>query len=237
MHIAVCDDELSIRTKVMEFIYKYNKENNINFVSVHHFECGEELLDYYNIHNQLDIIFIDIEMREINGIDTVDKLREKFPNLLVIFVTSYMNYAPDTFRVGVFHIIRKPIEEATFFEVYKKAINKYNELHKNYTFSYKGSKTVVEYKDIAYIESRNRHLYIVTTTMEYECVGKIGDIEEQLGTTNFIRCHQGYLINMAFIKNIGKTDIALKTSAIIPLSKYKRKEVIDSFNLFLTRSD
>ena len=111
MKIAICDDEIICIDRLRQLLQPYMEKESLEIDS---FLSGEEFL--YNSHGieQYDIIFLDIEMFDVSGLDVAERLRSKGSNAIIIFITSYINYVSDTFRLGAFQFLVKPIEEKIF---------------------------------------------------------------------------------------------------------------------------
>lgn len=109
----------------------------------------------------------------------------------------------------------------------------YKNTHKFYHIRWRDTSYVIEYGDIYYIEGYKRHLSVHTESASYECVGKLSEEEIKLKSYHFVRCHQGYLVNLSKIKEINKTNIILHNHAEIPISRHYREKIMELFNLFL----
>lgn len=130
--IAVCDDELSEIKKICDFITRFSFESEIEFI-VDRYTNGKSLIKAYNAKTEkYDIIFLDVEMPELNGIETAQLIRE-FPdrNVLIVFITSYPEYMQDSFDVQAFQYLTKPISYHLFKEKFQKIIGYINELQTN----------------------------------------------------------------------------------------------------------
>ncbi|MSU01545.1 response regulator transcription factor [Tissierella sp. DSM 105185] len=156
--------------------------------------------------------------------------------MIIFFITSYVNFVSDTFRIGAFQFLIKPIDKDEFRKDFNRAIEQYKVNNYRYIVKYKDSTATLEIKDIIYIEAYNRHLFIFDGINRYECIGKLKDEEKKLSFYGFVRCHQGFLINMAYIKIIDKTLILLKNGDNVPISKRLRSKVMEDFNRFITRN-
>ena len=232
MNIAVCDDDINCINRIEQLLQPYKEREEL---SINTYLSGEEFLAEIDETVKHDIIFLDIEMSEITGIEVAYRLRKRDNNAIIIFITSYLNYVSDTFRLGAFQFLVKPIDEKAFCYDFERAVKTYKNNHKFYQIKWRNTNCILEYGDIYYIEGFNRHLYIYTDSDKgYECVGKLQDEEKKLKTYNFVRCHQGYLVNMSKIKEINKSDIVLKNNVKIPISRKYRLELLESFNLFLS---
>lgn len=230
IHIAVCDDLSASRTKIDNLLEPYKKPNSL---SVHIFSSGEELLAFPNYAATFSIVFLDIEMGNISGLDVAYDIRPKNKNVIIFFITSYVNYVPDSFRLGAFQFLVKPLNDDDFKKDFERALNTLRSMHKQYVIKWRDTNHVVEYKDIYYIEAYNRHLFIHEENHGYECVGKLQDECEKLKSYGFSRCHQGFLINLSKIKRIDKKSVVLDNGVTIPISRQYKQGLMQAFNLHL----
>ncbi len=230
MNIAICDDSREYLEKIERLLKPYEKANSLKITS---FTSGEELLASIKNKRAYDIIFLDIEMSQISGIEVARHIRETESNSIIIFITSHISYVSDTFRLSAFQFLLKPIDENEFRLDFERALQEYKSRHKQYIVRWRDVYCVLEYGEIFYIEAYNRHLFIHTETEGYECVGKLTEDCEKLKPYNFVRCHQGYLVNMNKIKRINKAFIKLKNDEEIPVSRGCRAGVMEAFNLYL----
>ena len=238
MEIVICDDDRTIHDKIKLFIEQYSEENTLEKINIYCYEDCNKLLKSYmdNENSSIDMIFMDIELtNDINGIDVVKILQEKFNNIIIFFVTSYINYAPETFRVGAFQLLNKPINKYDFDNDFGRALKAYMEMHDNIVINWQGCTNVIELKDIIFIEANRRHLFIHTKKNIFECKGKLSDYEEKLKSKGFVLTHQSFLVNMKFIKSINIADIQMKDESLVFLSKHKRKDVLKQFAKFMIK--
>ena len=160
MRIAICDDEKNIRELIGDKVVKQYPEAEIVF-----FSSGEELL---LSDSHIDLLFLDIQMSGRNGMDTARELRKKDKNVILIFVTAVEEYVFQAFDVGAFHYIVKPINEAKFMDVLRKAVDELdskrkdvNETEERYLMINSGGvHTKVIFDDIVYAEIFNRKIVI-----------------------------------------------------------------------------
>ena len=110
MEVAIVDDEKVIREQIKKLTVKYEPDCNVIA-----YETGEELLAE---GKKLDVVFLDIQMEGMNGIDTARALREKQEDMVVIFITGVKEYVFEAFDVSAFHYLLKPVEEKKFSEVF-----------------------------------------------------------------------------------------------------------------------
>lgn len=219
INIAVCDDNVEIveqiRKKIME--YKYNS----NIVIFH---SGIDLIQSLMADHNYDLIFLDIEMPEINGINTGKKLREMEIQSLLIYVSSHKDYYYEAFETEPFRFINKPIDWDVFKSVFEIAINRLTKL--NHYFYYQKDKGIkqVLLNQILYFESSGRTIKIVTQKENYSYYGKLDEVENLLAEKNiiFFRIHKSYIINSSYICQLEFAKVHLVNGDILPISENRR---------------
>lgn len=227
MRIAVCDDNKEYIDEICRLIKLY--EGKYTF-EIDIFMSGEEFIQ---CNKKYDIIFLDIEMQAISGLDVAASIRSKKDDAIIIFITSYVNYISDTFRLGAFQFLVKPFSEEDFKIDFERAINTYISKHMKYMVKWREKIFYIEYNEIIYIEAYDRHLYIITENQKYECVGKITEAYDKLKLYGFIRCHQGYIVNVRKIKMIDKSGVMMGNMVQLPVSRKYKSELQDGFNMYL----
>ena len=233
MRIAICDDEQSCRERIVTYIEPYFKKHSE--MTITEFSCGEELVRVYKCGSTpFDVIFLDVEMKELTGVQTGHIIRKYDTNAMIIFITSYTKYVPEAFILNAFQFLVKPVPQDKFNKEFERALETYNKKRYIYKIFFKDITTCLEVKNILYIETYNRHLQVVTKNGNYEYLGKMSVEEKKLSDYNFIRCHQGYLVNIYYIKNIRKNFLVLINDDEIPISKHIRNEVMTAFNKFIS---
>lgn len=230
INIAICDDFSASRIKIDALLVPYKETNSL---TVYGFSSGEELLAFPDYASTFSIIFLDVEMGDISGLDVARDIREKNKDAIIFFITSYINYVPDSFRLGAFQFLVKPINDADFKKDFERALNTLRSMHKQYRVKWRDVNHVIEYNDIFYIEAYNRHLFIHEANKGYECVGKLQDECEKLKSYGFSRCHQGFLINLSKVRKIDKKSVVLNNGITIPISRQYKQSLMQDFNLYL----
>ena len=230
MTIAICDDEKPICEQVEKLVKKQMPDCNTEL-----FASGEALLKETNV---FDIIFLDIQMDDINGIQAARMLRNKKEEALLIFITGLKEYVFEAFDVSAFHYLLKPIEEKKFAEVFAKAVSeaeKKRGLTEEPFFMKSNGKTIILNRNhILYVESQNRMVNFHTTNKCLELYSDMRDLEQQLGR-NFYRCHRGYIVNMGHIAEYEKDRISLTNGETIGLSRRKYKEFVKVYMDYLRK--
>lgn len=179
----------------------------------------------------------------MSGIDIVPVMQGRFPDINIIFVSSYMKYFIHSCRLGVFQFLTKPFDKRIFFEELDRFYRKYGQKAALYNVSYKGSVVNLPITEILYIEAALRHLYIYHEQLgKYEKIGQIGREENLLKPYGFIRCHNSYLVNARYVDNIKNQTIYLKNLRTkhyieIPVSKNKLVRTRKEYQYWLLKQE
>ena len=155
--IAICDDEKCYVDELINLI-RDNTPDNIQY-NLYSFYSGEELVKAIE-KDTIDILFLDIEMKEINGIEIGRIVKQKIPNCIIFFVTNHNNYITDIFRLGSFQFLQKPINYEDFKYDYNRALIKYKNDHMYIEIKLNGSTRNVLLGEIKFIEVNIREIKI-----------------------------------------------------------------------------
>lgn len=199
MIIGICDDEIIIRNELIR-LCGIVKETSIITLEIKCFSSGEQLLE---CQEPIDILFLDIQMKGMDGLHTAMKIREQDDSMIIIFLTGYRDYLQEGYRVKAFRYLLKPIKEVEFLQALTDAMN---EITKNYKaiLGMDGETLYIKLKDIIYIEYVNRVTVVRTRKCTYQSGLTISEWETVLSIGDFYRVHKAYIVNMAYIEEIGK---------------------------------
>ncbi len=233
MRICICDDDIGIHNTIVLLLKTFiTTETQFNITDVY---SGEELLKYYSIRKKFDIIFLDVEMAQINGLKTAEKIRKTDPKAIIIFVSSHANYVFDVFRLEALHFIVKPICHNEFTDVFQRAMTKYRAINSTVSLKWQNVRFQISINDIIYVEGYKRHITVHTKDEEYESIGKIPDMLEILEPHGFVRIHQGFIVNMDYIKRFDANDVILKDNTKVMVSVRKRTEALKAYDTYLQK--
>ena len=161
MDIFICDDNTLICNEINSLVSEFFRTNNMTMPVFHTFTDGKSLLSSDVIP---DIVFLDIQMPEMSGIDVGNILHNKYPNTIIIVTTSFMDYLDDAMRFNVFRYISKPIDKDRLFRNMQDAVNVYNNQNSTPLYVKCGSDhKVINNHDIIIVEASLKHTIIYTT--------------------------------------------------------------------------
>lgn len=224
--IAICDDQRAICSEIENIIVEY-KKSTMQEMQIDVFYSAEKLGIYMEHEHSFDLIFLDIEMEGLNGLDLGRKIREEMDNQVtqIVYVSGKDSYFKDLFEVRPMHFLSKPVEPDKVIKDIELAMKLANRL--GGVFSYKkGSDThKLPIKNIIYFQSVNREIKIVTTTGVELFYGKLQEVFRQVAKYRFITIHKSYIINYEQVTNFKYDEVLMSNSACLPISQLKRKEV------------
>lgn len=234
MRIAVCDDEKYFRYSITEKINEIYKDD-IDMV-IRTFEDGLDFLkNYYENTEAYDMIFLDIEMKKINGIDTAKEIRKINKDVAIIFLTSHDEFAKDGYEVNAFRYLSKPMQEEKLIEAIE-SIKKKSDSVKKILLSSKGEEILIKVNEIIYIEAQNKDIYIHTVNDIYNEKNNLGYYEGMLKDYGFFRVHRSYLVNFDFVKSYTSKEILLDNGEKVYLSRLKYKSFKEHLYEYIKRT-
>lgn len=229
MKIAIVDDEKICRDKLIELLSNY-KESEKFTIDV--FNCGKEFLREDKIY---DIIFLDIEMPEIDGISLANKIITKNDETLIFYITSYASLVTKAINNYAFTFIPKPINQEDLFLELERALKKIENTKKILLINTKEAQICKLISEIKYIESLGKKCLIHMNDENVISVNeRLVNFVDKLNEYNFIQCHKSYFINLKFITELKVNQIILNGSNdCIPIGRKYETNLKEKFNLFL----
>jgi len=228
LRIAVCDDERIIAQQIEDMIKKFLPECNIS-----KYLSGNDLLESCL---KFDIIFLDIQMENVNGIETAREIRRREEDTVIIFITGIKEYVFEAFDVSAFHYLLKPVNEDKLREVVCRAVKEINKkAEKQQIFIKTRDKSIaLDINDILFMENEMRKIAVHTKREIIRFYGVMSELEEKAGD-NFYRCHRGYLVNMAYIAEYDNENIYLTNGDKVYLAREKYQDFVKHYMRFLRK--
>lgn len=228
INIAICEDE-KIQVDLLEkYVKRWASKNNI-IVKIEAFYSGEAFEFSWSMDKKYDILLLDIEMKELNGIELAKKIRVEDDLLNIIFITAIPDYIGQGYDVDALNYLLKPVEEEKLFECLDRALKKIPKEEKTILIDVDGEIIRIKQEDIFYIEAFSHNIEINIRDKKFSTRKNISTIEKELDENAFIRCHRSYIVGLKHIKKIGKNDIELDNGNIIPVSRRQYSNVNMAF--------
>lgn len=224
-HVGVCDDSVNICSFIEKcLLQKANRENIV--IKMETWYSGEELWSYLQTEDQIDILFLDIELLDMTGIEVAENIRNQLENweIQIIYISGKTDYVQKLFKTQPMDFLIKPLDAEQIekaFDTAKKIISKGME-----KFEFQNGKEhyFISYNQIVYFTSSGRTVNLITISGNREFYGKLKEIGKNL-PNDFIIIHQSYIVNSKYIKRYVYETIELDDGTILPISKIYRKQV------------
>ena len=229
LQIAICDDEQFYREKIQALLEGYLKKRGLPF-ELHLFLSGEAFLEQCENNVKFDIVFLDISMEEIDGIQTAKRIRSFHSNTYIVFVTAFMDYALEGYKVNAVRYLMKDTLDLAMEECMTAILQKMQVAHVTFPFL-EGEKKL--YTDnILYVESRGHKAifhYMEEEAVTYQIYDKLDNVERKLEGCHFVRIHKSYLVNMKHIRKVSNYAAYLDTGEELPIPRLRFQTVKETF--------
>lgn len=221
IRIAICDDEKYMSDQIQELACAFFGRRNRE-AAIRRFSCGRELLEY---DGQIDILFLDIQMKGMDGMETAKRLRAgKFRGFL-IFITVLREMVFQSFEVQAYDYLVKPIEEARFEKTMERLLASMCSAGGSSLLVQKGYESrIIQKEDIVFCEIIDRKIYLNLASGEVvDYYERIENLETKLDS-RFFRCHRSFLINLGHLRGYKNGTAYMDNGREIPVSRLRGKE-------------
>ena len=225
IHIAICDDERDFAAHLTGLLNRYASETGEE-IKVTAYYDGLELIEKYD--TTIDLIFLDIQMRLVNGLQAAQRIRQMDEHVGIIFLTTLTQYGLEGYKYQAANYIIKPMKYVRLKAEMDQWLKKYRRFDTpslviaNDTGRYK-----VFLKSLRYVETFNRNLLLHTEQENIICYKSMKEMEQELQDKGFLRCHTSYIVNLFYVKGVNKLEIELITGEVLPISQPKRKAFME----------
>ena len=217
MRIAVVDDESVFRKQITEKIASlYGRED----VSCYHYADGTEVIRSFENGFELDAVFLDIEMKELDGMSTARKIREYNKEIPIIFTTSHTEMALDGYEVDAFRFLSKPIDE----EKLRQALTDLEKLLKvdnKIVLRQDGEDIVFSVSELKFAEASNNSVRFVFASRVVEQRMKFSDAMKMIDekSSDFIKIHRSYYVNLGHVVKLNSSDVLMDNRESLPVAR------------------
>lgn len=231
LKIAVVDDDNGCLEQAKSNIAQYAEEKKIP-IETHVFHSGTELLE--QLSTQFDIIFLDIEMDGMNGMETAREIRRAGSEAILVFITNMAQYAINGYEVGALDYVLKPITYYTFSVRMDRVMLRLD--HKRKTeeilLSLQGGVYRLRIDEIHYVEVQNRFLLYHTGQGVFQVRGTLQAAENQLKENHFVRCNHWYLVNLKYVSEIRK-NLAIVAGDQLEISRRNKTAFLSALTDYI----
>lgn len=231
--IAICDDEILFSEELKELLSDYMMEKGLVF-EIDTYSSGEALIELGIEVVKYNVLFLDIYMAKINGIMTAEKIRKVSREVFIVFVTAYVDYSLEGYRLDVVRYLLKGNVnfQSKVNECMDAIMDRMNYSVIKIKFDFKEGKKELSLERLLYIESNLHKLefHVMEDTMKvYTMYNTLNMLEDRLSKKDFIRIHQSYLVNIKHIKNVVRYKVILTNGLELSIPKVRYTEVRKKF--------
>ena len=224
-YIGICDDGENTCFELERMILSYAEQKSMDLKTAVWY-TGESLCSYLKEGNSLDVLFLDIELWKMTGIEAGKFIRDRLDDrrMQIVYISGKASYAQSLFKTQPLDFLVKPIDQSQINEVLELAAKI---LGRNETkFAYQSGRDYfyIPYGEIRYFVSEGRKIRVVTVRGEKEFYGKIKELEKTV-PKDFLKIHQSYLVHTLFVARYAYEEVELTDGTILSISKKYRKQV------------
>lgn len=233
IHLAIIEDNAQYLMTLRQYITRYGEEHGLSFHIVAYTNIEDFLLPRSESY---DIVFFDIELPGMNGMDGAKRFRQMDSDAVIIFVTNLSKYAVNGYEVDAMDYMLKPVSYNNLALKLQKALQRIEKKqYKTLALHSREGIYKLRSSDIFFIESSGHNLTFHTDSGDITVTGSLSDYEEELKANFFSRCDRCYLVNMQAIAKTDGTIVTLRNGAEITISRRKKKDFLNDFTQYLGR--
>lgn len=223
MNIAICEDNVSDSETLTAYIESYCQRHRYH-AEITAFESGEELLTAFS-PGLFDLIFLDIFLTGISGMDTARKIRETDRDCLLVFVTVSEGYTMDGFLVNAAGYVVKPLGHERMDATLHMCRQQFEKNSRTIEISMYGGSMAVPVADLIYAEVYGKESVFHMKKGDFTARLPLDEIEAKLGGKPFLRCHRSYIVNMNHVADLRDEDFLMRNGDAVPIRKNGRREI------------
>lgn len=235
LKFAICDDEPYMAQEIANQLSWYMNGKQIASYCVSSFQNGCSLLES---DCDFDVIFLDIQMEHLNGMETAKMLRQRKNHSLLIFVTVLKECVFDAFEVEAFDYLLKPFDSDHFKRTMDRVIKTLQQRETKSIVVQRGAScNVILLAEIVYFEVQGRKIYIHQSNGKIiDYYDKLDDLEQRIDG-HFFRCHRSYLVNIEYIRGCNAGQLMLSQGDKIPVSRLRERDLRQALLRYMKERD
>ncbi len=214
--IAVCDDSGADRDYISSLVRQWGTAKD-HTVRISPFPSSESFLFHYTEEKDYDILLLDIEMGEMDGVTMAKELRRDNDTVQIIFITGYSDYIAEGYEVAALHYLMKPVKEDKLFSVLDRAAEKISKNEKVLNLESGGEMARIPVYQIRYAQVSGNYVTI-HAAHDHTVKMTLGDLERELDD-RFFRVGRSVIVNLTQISRVTKTEIKLDDGSALPLPR------------------
>ena len=230
--IAICDDEEILLEKNRTIVQEYITKNRI-VAEIETYTSGDFMLGDIEDGMQYDLLLLDIEMPHKSGMEIANVVKAFLPECLVIFVTSYLKYAIDSFALSIFRYIPKQELEPRLNQALKDAFNTIMIENEDVYIIMMQTKLIkIPLKEVLYIQKNGKNSIFVMRNKEIKVRKTLAEVYDEMHKKEFVYIDRGCIVNIIHIMQVKNSEVELKGNILLPISRSHLQQIKDVVNSY-----
>jgi DNA-binding LytR/AlgR family response regulator len=226
--IAVCDDEPTMVAEMERMLIRFKEKHKLD-LDIAVFLSGEELCKTLESGEIFHLLYLDVCMKLLDGIEVSRKIRDEYldESMQIVYVSSSHSHTMQMFETRPMNFLPKPVVEGDVERTMLKAMSLWERNRSDFEFQIGKKQYRVKINEIAYFESDNKKILIHTIVNTLEFYGKLSQVEKQLVGNHFVWIHKSYLVNYLYIREARYDEVIMSSGLHLPITQTFRKGVRD----------
>lgn len=229
VRVAIVEDETELHDYYGKMIEAWGNERNIRVITTF-IENAEEYLFKYDGQNIFDIIFLDVCMKDMNGMELAHEIRKFDRNVQIVFLTGNAEYVFEGYEIGAVRYLIKPVEESELAKALDACMEKLGSGREDYLMiKYQGENLRLSRNEIVLIKVDGHYLQMRTTDQAYEWKGSLKEMMDKLDPARFVMANRSIVVNLEYVNKITREECILENGETIPVSRGAYGPLNDAF--------
>ncbi len=219
VRVAIVEDEAKLHDYYGKMVEAWGNVKNFRPVMTY-VESAEEYLFKYGGQNIFDIIFLDVCMKDMNGMELAHEIRKFDRNVQIVFMTGKSEFVFEGYEIGAVRYLIKPVQEGELMKALDACMEKLGSSREDYlTMKYQGENLRLSRGEILFIQVEGHYLKMRTVDRVYEWKASLKEMLEKLDPVRFVQANRSAVVNLEFVSKITREECILENGEVIPVSR------------------